>query len=330
MPRALVGIGSNLGDRQALVTSASELIRHQHQVRSVALSSFRQTSPVGGPAGQQPFVNAAVSFETDLSAQELWAVLASIERQLGRKRDVRWGARTIDLDLLLYGSQVIDTRSLVVPHPRMAVRRFVLEPAAEVAGDMVHPLIGWTVRQLLAHLDTAANYVAFAGLRSHGKTLLAEQLARHFEGRLIADPAAKSSILGGGDPPSHEFQRQIEFLDARAAVLATDEWQDDGALVVSDFYFGQGLAYARLTLDAEQYREFVEQWRARRQSVVAPKLVVFLDDAAGAPLSEQDRALAEELRRLSVRQNVGPCLVVDHADPEAALSEIAAAVEAMR
>ena len=330
MPRALVGIGSNLGDRQALVTSAVELLRKQPRIGSVALSRLRQTGPVGGPSGQEPFLNAAASFETDLSAQALWAILAAIEQQLGRQRGARWGARTIDLDLLLHGLEVINTRQLVVPHPRMAVRRFVLEPAAEVAGDMVHPLIGWTVRQLLAHLDTAANFVSFVGLPGRGKTVLSQRLAQQFRGRFLADPAAALSTLGGNDPPSHGFQRQIEFLDARAEALALDRFPDDGVLVVSDFYFDQSLAYARLALDAERFGEFAVRWRAAQQRVVAPKLLVSLEGAAGATLSDRDRALADELSRLSVRHNVGPWLVIDHTDPQAALAEIAAAVEAMR
>ena len=95
--------------------------------------------PIGGPAGQEPFLNAAALLETSLPPAELLARLQRIELHLGRTRETRWAARTLDLDLLLYDNLVLNTPYLTLPHPRMAFRRFVLEPAAEVAPEMAHP-----------------------------------------------------------------------------------------------------------------------------------------------------------------------------------------------
>src|SRR4051794_5587505 len=125
---ALVGLGSNLGDRGAALAKAVELLKREPLIRVEAVSSFRPSKPAGGPEGQCEFLNAAVRLETALSPEELLARLLAIEDQIGRVRAERWGPRTIDLDLLLYDRLELKTPSLELPHPRMCYRRFVLEP----------------------------------------------------------------------------------------------------------------------------------------------------------------------------------------------------------
>jgi pantoate--beta-alanine ligase len=122
-------------------------------VRVVRESSLRETTPIGGPAGQPSFLNGAILVETSLSPHNLLARLMDVEQGLGRKRTEHWGPRTVDLDLLLYDDVVLDTPELTLPHPRMTLRRFVLEPAAEIAGEMIHPAIGRSVVELLKQLN---------------------------------------------------------------------------------------------------------------------------------------------------------------------------------
>lgn len=162
MTTCLVALGSNLGDRASLLERAVNLLRSHPQIDDITTSRWRETAPVGNPDASGAFLNGALRLDTSLSATELLAVLLQTEDALGRKRDVRWGARTIDLDLLLYGEAIIESPRLKVPHPWLAVRRFVLEPAVEVAPQLVHPQIGWTMEQLLAHLTTAPDCVALA------------------------------------------------------------------------------------------------------------------------------------------------------------------------
>ena len=146
-----MGLGSNLGDRESALGHALELLGERLEVTGV--SSFRDTEPVGY-VDQPRFLNAAARVETELSPRELLGVLLAVERELGRVRGgtPRFGPRTIDLDLLLYGDEEIDEPCLTVPHPRLHERRFVLEPLAELDQDLAVPGRG-TVSALLTRLD---------------------------------------------------------------------------------------------------------------------------------------------------------------------------------
>jgi 2-amino-4-hydroxy-6-hydroxymethyldihydropteridine diphosphokinase len=144
---AYVGLGSNLGDREANMRGALALLEALGRVRA---SGIRETDPVG-VTDQPRFLNAVAEVETELPARELLDRLLAFERRLGRDRsaETRWGPRTIDLDLLLYGQQTIDEPGLTVPHPRLAEREFVLEPLHELDPELTLP-DGRAVRELLA------------------------------------------------------------------------------------------------------------------------------------------------------------------------------------
>lgn len=136
MARAAIGLGANLGDRRARL---GEAVRRLGEAGvTVAVSSLYETAPIGGPV-QGPFLNAVAVLDTDLAPRALLEFCLGLEREAGRRRRVRWGPRTLDLDLLLYDRVVVDEPGLQVPHPRLALRRFVLEPLAEAWPEAALP-----------------------------------------------------------------------------------------------------------------------------------------------------------------------------------------------
>ncbi len=149
---ALIGLGSNLGDRRVWLNGAIAALDASPGLRVIRVSSFRETEPVGGPDGQGPYLNAAVAVETTLDPAKLLRTLQSIENRAGRTRSVRWGERTLDLDLLLFDDAIVESEELTIPHPRMTERRFVLEPLAEIAPEAIVPRTGRSVSELLSDL----------------------------------------------------------------------------------------------------------------------------------------------------------------------------------
>ncbi len=142
MTRAYVGLGANLGDRERTLRAAADALAAEEGIEVVSISTLRETEPVG--VGEQPrFLNGAAELETTLTARELLDRLLTVEQRFGRVRiPGEHGPRTLDLDLLLYGDEVIDEPGLTVPHPQLHERRFVLEPLAELAPGLVVPRRG--------------------------------------------------------------------------------------------------------------------------------------------------------------------------------------------
>lgn len=162
MVKALLALGSNLGDRTAHLNHAVARIATLPETRIAGLSTLYETAPVGGPDDQGPYLNGVVAVESSLGSHQLLRRLHQIEGERERERQIRWGARTLDLDLLTYGDETSDDPSLELPHPRMHTRRFVMVPVCDVAADRVHPRLGRTMAELLDALpDEPGDLVEF-------------------------------------------------------------------------------------------------------------------------------------------------------------------------
>jgi 2-amino-4-hydroxy-6-hydroxymethyldihydropteridine diphosphokinase len=156
MPRetVFIGFGSNLGNRVDFCDRAVTLLSLLPHSQLLAVSSLYETEPVpdAGAPGEGWFLNGVVQLETDVTPQSLLEICREIEKSLGRDPEHRSGPRTLDLDILLYGSRMIQEQELAVPHPRLHLRRFVLEPLVELEPTLIHPALKQTVSQLLAQL----------------------------------------------------------------------------------------------------------------------------------------------------------------------------------
>ena len=148
--KAFIGLGSNLGEREAMIRQALDEIAKLPGTRLARASSLYDTEPAG-EVDQPNFLNAVAQIETELTARQLLWNLLLVEKRLGRMRTQRWGPRTIDLDLLLYGNLIVEEPDLTVPHPELTRRSFVLVPLVELDPLLVHPVTGET---LLSHLSS--------------------------------------------------------------------------------------------------------------------------------------------------------------------------------
>ena len=146
-----IGVGSNLGDKVGNCRRAVEVILADGRNRIVQCSPFYQTEPVGKKE-QDWFINGVCAMETTMEPAELLESLLGVEKMMGRVRRERWGPRVIDLDILLFGQEVINQEGLQIPHPRLHERRFVLVPLRDIAPDLMHPLLGKRISQILAEL----------------------------------------------------------------------------------------------------------------------------------------------------------------------------------
>jgi 2-amino-4-hydroxy-6-hydroxymethyldihydropteridine diphosphokinase len=334
---ALIGLGSNLGDRKAQLDRGISALSASEGTTLRAVSRYHETSPVGGPAGQGAFLNAAAALETSLEPEPLLDRFHAIEAESGRVRAERWGARTLDLDLLLFGDRAIRTPRLEVPHPRMALRRFVLAPLAEIAPDAVDPLTRRTVQDLLGNLDRRPSYLAFAGKPDWGALYFGKppiqrpSLYRHVTDALSARAVEDRFPVLGPRVSSLLENVRMSSMDRREEVhlwLAPGFWPTSelgDTWVASHFWYDAFyLAIDTLKTGRPRALQYKDEFLDERQKVLRPTLVV------ASPKQSQRLGLRDP--RLAWQRPIGwdtPILLADTDEPGAA-EEILAACAATR
>jgi 2-amino-4-hydroxy-6-hydroxymethyldihydropteridine diphosphokinase len=325
--RAWISLGSNQGDRRAILDGAILALRESPGIALQSVSSYRETLPVGGPAGQGAYLNAAAGLETELEPRALLQVLQEVEARFGRVRSARWGARTLDLDLLLYGSRVVDRSDLSVPHLRMAVRRFVLAPLAEIAADVIDPITRRSVSQLLANLEQRPSYVA---IRSDPQSDGGDPVFRLVVEQLGGIPLCANDRLRHEDGSSSAMADPtawlIDQLSPERRASLGDRW------LVSDFIPRELLFDAALRQnddDTPRFEASLRPFLAIEPQLLAPTFLV-----EGRPIGEggRSRSPAGTWRRPSGGFAVAgsPCIHLEGFSTEAMADEILATCQAVR
>lgn len=300
----LVSFGANLGDPRATIEQALEQLRTKTAATSFRSSRLYNTPPVGGPVGQPPFLNCVAALETTLSPWEVWQVVREIESGLGRERFKRWEARRIDVDILLYGDQRIWTPQLKIPHPRLCMRRFILEPAAEIAPDWIDPVSQQSMLSLAKRLRSGrANLVLCAAIEDRPVWLL-EQVAR----QSVADWFEVQGNQGN-------FQINGPRQSRWVAPLAVN-----GACVLQDSVIIQPSPKLIVFYAADRAKDSGGQWEDTHRRL-AQRLGM-------SPPSDASRASRDDSQRVSLCPSAARYLLVTD-DPAWGVHELVAALDAM-
>ncbi|MHC4628592.1 MAG: deoxynucleoside kinase, partial [Planctomycetota bacterium] len=265
--RAHIGLGSNLGDRKGYIDSALKMLASSGQIELGPASEMIETEPLG-KVDQPRYLNGVAELKTT---------------------QARWAARTIDLDLLLYGSDIVDSIDLTVPHPEMHLRSFVLRGLCELDGDLIHPVLKESVAELARRLGGSSfaldpdlpQLVAVAGNIGAGKTTLAKSLASRLGSGVLFEAYDTNPFLPKVYAGCKELalDSQLYFLTSRLKQLDRDVLAP-GRISVSDYVFDKELIYARVLLDSQQLELYEEIYHRLAVKVASPTLVIFMCDSA--------------------------------------------------
>ncbi len=284
MITAYIGLGSNLGNRQDNINSAVQMLSEVAGIEVVRVSELIETTPLG-QAEQPMYLNAVAELRTGLSPDDLLKTLINIETALGRKRQEKWSSRIIDLDILLYGSEVIDSPHLTIPHPQMHLRSFVLEGLAALNGAFVHPVIKESFNELsrrlngcdFVHNPDLPQLVSIAGIIGVGKTTLANKLSTRLGCQMLPEPYDTNPFMPDVYAGKQELalDSQLYFLTARVEQLNKNALEK-GQTYISDYVFDKEPIYSRQTLNPEQLTLYYKIYESSKFKVASPVLVIYM------------------------------------------------------
>ncbi len=284
---AYIGLGSNLGDRRRFISDALKMLEQTQGIAGVRATKPTETAPLGG-LEQPKYLNAAAEIRTSLSAEKLHRRLKEIEDALGRKRGDKWASRTIDLDLLVFGNEIIKTRTLTVPHRDLHLRSFVLIDLCKLNENLVHPILKETVKVLANRLN-GCNFlpagdkhqlISIAGNIGAGKTTLAKKLAGIFSCDAIYERYDTNPFLPkvyAGDKEL-ALDSQLYFLASRVEQLSPGKL-NGSRRAVTDYVFQKELIYADILLSKEQRELYGKIYELLATRAIKPTILISLADS---------------------------------------------------
>ncbi len=283
---AYIGLGSNLGDRKNHIDKAVQLLRETPDVSVERVSAVIETKPLSD-AEQPKYLNCVAEIRTSLSAAKLHQQLIRVENSLGRQRGEKWASRTIDIDLLLFGNEVINSDTLTVPHSQMHLRSFVLAGLCELNPKLLHPILNETVDTLAARLNGGdfalrpdmPQLISIAGNIGAGKTTLTKILAGAFNGLAIFEAYDTNPFLSKVYAGNHDLalDSQLYFLFTRLEQLNPASIEK-GKPVVTDYLFQKEQIYAKLLLNAEQLALYQKYYSIVSPAIINPVVVIHLQN----------------------------------------------------
>ncbi|MHC4336233.1 MAG: 2-amino-4-hydroxy-6-hydroxymethyldihydropteridine diphosphokinase [Planctomycetota bacterium] len=286
---AYIGLGSNLGeDREASIRTALRMLGDNADIDVTHVSELYETAALGG-AEQPGYLNGVAQVRTTLGAEDLYRKMHGVETSLGRVKEERWSPRIIDLDLLLFGGEVVNLPHLTVPHPQMHMRSFVLKGLAELDAHVLHPVLKEPVSQLLQRLNNedftfdaeVPQLVSVAGIIGVGKTTLTKKLSTVLGCKRVVEAYAQNPFMPLVYSGVRELalDSQLYFLTSRLEQLNPGALAD-GQIVISDYVFDKELIYARSLLNARQLALYEKIHGHLKDRAAAPRLVIYLYDSA--------------------------------------------------
>ena len=287
MAISYIGLGSNLGDRAEHIKKAKEKLASAEGIRLLGVSTSVENPPLGGAKGEN-YLNAVAKIETQLGCEHLYQELSGIEQKLGRVRQIKWGPRTIDLDILLYGDEIIETDKLKIPHQQMHLRSFVLSGMCELAPELVHPVLKRTMSELGQRLNGCdfiinpdkPQVISVAGVIGIGKTTLAKGLAHEFGCTMAPEAYDTNPYLAQVYQGRKDLalKSQLYFLESRVEQLDSESLER-GKMVVTDYVFAKELIFAKHSLSQEQAEEYNRRHNQVREKIAEPVVIVYLQDS---------------------------------------------------
>jgi deoxyguanosine kinase len=281
-----VGLGSNLGDRKQNIDKALEILAQTDNIELLRISEVVETAPLAGD-DQPNYLNTVSEIKTSLSAQQLHSKTLAIETGLGRTRNVKWSPRTIDLDILFFGDEIISQPSLTIPHPQLHLRSFVLKGLNELSPALEHPVMKVSIQQLFSRLNgcdfipnaDSPKLISVAGIIGVGKTTLAQRLASLIGGALLLEPYDKNPFMPEvyAGKTDLALDSQLFFLTHRLEQLAPDVLQNQKTYI-TDYIFEKELIYANRQLNQTQLDLYYGIYNSLSSKVTAPVLAIYLTD----------------------------------------------------